>query len=130
MPHMPMDHEVDPKSKILEALGDLSGIELFHNQVLLAVYLRPQKTKSGLYLTDAHTDEDRYQSKVGLLVKRGPQAFVDDDGKWFSGLSFEDYEWLMFRPSDGWSVTVNGVLCRIFDDVSIKGRVSQPDEVY
>ena len=78
MPHMPMSHEQDPKLKLLEELGDISKVELFHTQVHLAVYLRPEKTKSGLILTKDHLDEDRYQSKVGLLVKRGPLAFKDD----------------------------------------------------
>jgi co-chaperonin GroES (HSP10) len=124
-----MSHEEDPKLKLLDQLGDISDIELFHNQVLLAVYLRPEKTKSGLILTADHLDEDRYQSKVGLLVKQGPLAF-EQDGNWFTGLTFQEHDWLIFRPSDGWSITVNGVLCRIFDDISIKGRAPHPDSVY
>lgn len=129
MPHMPMSHDEDPKKNLLDQLGDISQIELFHNQVLLAVYLRPEKTKSGLILTANHLDEDKYQSKVGLLIKRGPLAF-EQDGNWFTGMTFQDHEWLIFRPSDGWSITVNGVLCRIFDDISIKGRAPHPDSVY
>ena len=129
MPHMLMSHEEDPKVKLLDQLGDISNIELFHNQVLLAVYLRPEKTKSGLILTADHLDEDRYQSKVGLLVKQGPLAF-EQDGNWFTGMTFQEHDWLIFRPSDGWSITVNGVLCRIFDDISIKGRAPHPDSVY
>jgi hypothetical protein len=124
-----MSHEEDPKQKLLDQLGDISDIELFHNQVLLAVYLRPEKTKSGLILTQGHLDEDRYQSKVGMLIKRGPLAF-EQDGNWFTGMTFNDLDWLIFRPSDGWSITVNGVLCRIFDDISIKGRAPHPDSVY
>ena len=124
-----MSHEEDPKQKLLDQLGDISDIELFHNQVLLAVYLRPEKTKSGLILTADHLDEDRYQSKVGMLIKRGPLAF-EQDGNWFTGMTFNDLDWLIFRPSDGWSITVNGVLCRIFDDISIKGRAPHPDSVY
>jgi co-chaperonin GroES (HSP10) len=124
-----MLHEKDPKLSILEEIGDLSKVELFHNQVLLAVYLRPTKTKSGLILTDSHVDEDRYQSKVGLLVKKGPAAFEQDEN-WFNGMTFQDHDWLVFRPSEGWSITVNNVLCRIFDDVNIKGRVADPDAVY
>jgi len=124
-----MSHDKDPKETLLDQIGDISDIELFHNQVLLAVYLRPEKTKSGLILTADHLDEDRYQSKVGLLIKRGPLAF-EQDGNWFTGMTFQDHEWLIFRPSDGWSITVNGVLCRIFDDISIKGRAPHPDSVY
>lgn len=124
-----MSHDEDPKQTLLDQIGDISQVELFHNQVLLAVYLRPEKTKSGLILTANHLDEDRYQSKVGLLVKRGPLAF-EQDGDWFTGMTFQDHDWLIFRPSDGWSITVNGVLCRIFDDISIKGRAPHPDSVY
>jgi co-chaperonin GroES (HSP10) len=124
-----MSHDVEPKEAILNAIGDISEVELFHNQVLLAIYIRPEKTKSGLILTDSHRDEDRFQSKVGMLVKRGPMAF-EQDGNWFSNLTFGENDWLVFRPSDGWSITVNGVLCRIFDDVNIKGRVPHPDAVW
>ena len=125
-----MLHETDPKLTILDALGDISNVELFHNQVLLATYLRPTKTKSGLILTDSHVDEDKYQSKVGLVVKMGSQAFKDNSGQWFSGLKIKEGDWIVFRPSDGWSITVNNVLCRMIDDVNIKGRIDQPDRVW
>lgn len=130
MPYMVMAHENDPRAEILEKLGDLSGVELFHNQALLAVYIRPQKTKSGIYLTDETRNEDRYQSKVGLLVKTGPLAFKED-GDWFNGLDFHvGNDWLVFRPSDGWSITINGVLCRVVDDINVRGRIPHPDNVW
>jgi co-chaperonin GroES (HSP10) len=96
----------------------------------VAVYIRPEKTKSGIILSDKTRDEDRYQSKVGLIVKKGPSAFVDDDGKWFSGLDVNEGDWIVFRPSDGWNITVNGTLCRMLDDMSIRARISHPDQVW
>lgn len=130
MPPMIMDHETNPASKLLNDLGDLSDIELFNNQILVAVYIRPQKTKSGIYLSDKTVDEDRHQSKVGLLVKMGPSAFEENDEGWFKGESFNLNDWLVFRPSDGWQITVNGTLCRILTDTQIKGRVKMPDQVW
>lgn len=130
MPFMLMEHEVDPAQKILEEVGDLSKIELFNNQILVGVYIRPQKTKSGLYLSDKTTDEDRFQSKVGLLLKQGPRAFEPNDEGWFDGETFNLNDWLVFRPSDGWSITVHGVLCRILTDTQVKMRVPNPDEVW
>jgi len=130
VPYMVMTHEKDPKDHILEEIGDLSNFELFHNQVLCAVYIRPQKTKSGLFLPDSTTDEDKYQSKVGLIVKLGTDAFVDASDKWFQGVEIEEKDWIVFRPSEGWSITVNGVLCRIIDDVNVLGRIQQPDQVW
>jgi len=125
-----MSHEVDPKDALLKELGDISKIELMNTQVLVAVYIRPEKTKGGIIMTNKSRDEDRYQSKVGLILKTGPSAFVDDSGKWFSGLDLTAGDWIVFRPSDGWNVTVNGVLCRMFDDTAVRMRIPHPDNIY
>lgn len=130
MPYMRMDHENDPAEEMKKSVGDLSSVEVFNNQVLVAVYIRPKKTKSGIYLTDKTTEEDRYQSKVGLVLKKGPVAFVDNTNNWFSGVDIEEGEWIVFRPSDGWAITVNNVLCRMLDDTAIRGRINTPDLVW
>jgi len=130
MKQLLMEHDVDPKQKLLEELGDISQIELFNNQVLCATYIRPEKTKSGLYLSDKYRDEDKYQSKCGLLIAMGPAAFQDEGGAWFNNASFNIHDWLVFRPSDGWSITVNGVLCRMLSDTQIKMRIPHPDAAW
>jgi co-chaperonin GroES (HSP10) len=130
MPYMQMDHETDPAQNLKNDLGDISEVEVFNNQILVAVYIRPQKTRSGIILTDKTTEEDRYQSKVGLVIKKGPQAFLDKSGEWFKGVEINEDDWIVFRPSDGWSIVVNNVLCRMIDDVNIKGRISHPDQVW
>lgn len=130
MPFMIMSHEVDPKQKLLDDLGDISPFEIFNNQILVAVYIRPIKTKSGLYLPDQSREEDKVQGKVGLVVKKGPAAFVDETSEWFKDISVELNDWVVFRPSDGWSITVNNVLCRMIDDTAIRGKVDMPDRVW
>lgn len=130
MPYSRMTHDVDPKKVIHDELGDISEVELFHNQVLAAIYIRPEKTKSGLYLSNNTREEDKWQGKVGLIVKTGPDAFKDETGKWFNGVDINVGDWIYFRPSDGWQITVHGVLCRILDDTDIRGRISAPDVVW
>lgn len=130
MPHMIMDHANDPKETILKEIGDLSEVKVFNNQVLIAVYLRPTKTKSGIWLSDNTVEEDKYQSKVGLVLKKGPQAFTDESGSWFKDMDINEGDWVVHRPSDGWSITVNNVLCRMLDDTNIRGSVSYPDHVW
>lgn len=125
-----MLHEADPKEMLLKELGDISKVELLNTQVLVAVYIRPEKTKGGIIMAAKARDEDRHQSKVGLILKTGPSAFVDEDGKWFSDLDLKAGDWIVFRPSDGWNVTVNGILCRMFDDTAIRARIPHPDSVY
>lgn len=130
MPQMDMDHSVDPKQDLLDRLGDLSEVDLFHNQVLLAIYIRPEKTKSGIILTDKYRDEDKYQSKVGLAVKFGDLAFDDPTDAWFKGVEVKMHDWVVYRPSDGWSININGVDCRVLDDVNARMRIPSPDMVW
>lgn len=131
-----MMHTTDPRTDILDAIGDIDDIEIFNNQVLCAVYIRPKKTASGIYLTDSTVDEDRHQGKVGLILKMGAAAFEDPTNQWFGDEAREGNnpmslgDWAVFRPSDGWSITINGVLCRILDDTNIRGRIQAPDQVW
>lgn len=130
MPYMVMEHASDPKMSIKKAIGSLDEVEIFNNQILCAVYIRPEKTKSGLYLPDQMRDNDQTQSKVGLVLKKGPQAFIDPSNTWFADVEVNVDDWVFFRPSDGWSVTINNVLCRILEDTSIRGRIQHPDHVW
>lgn len=130
MPPMVMQHDVDPKKDLLDKVGNIDGIDVFNNAVLVAVYVRPNKTKSGIILTDNYTDEDRIQGKAGLVIKKGPRAFVDSTGEWFAGANIDEGDWIIFRPSDGWPISVNGVSCRMIDDTAIRGKIDQPDRVW
>ena len=130
MPFMPMYHDTDPAQELLSSLGNLNDIDIFNNQVLVAIYVRPNKTKSGIILTDSTRDEDRYQGKVGLVVKKGPSAFVDESEEWFKNNTVNLHNWVIFQPASGWGINVNGVLCRVFDDVAVRGKISRPDMVW
>lgn len=125
-----MLHTTDPKKQLIDALGDLDSIILPNNQVLIAIYMRPEKTVSGIYLTDKYKDEDKWQGKVGLVVKMGPVAFQDDDNYQFNGFQAEIGDWVMVRPTDGWPFLIGETPCRMVQDADIKGIVSEPDLIY
>lgn len=129
MPATQFAHEVDPKQKLLEAVGDVSEVDIFHNQVLCAVYIAPEKTKGGIYRPQQNIEEDKYQGKVGLILKVGPRAFVSDT-KWQWPDDMEVGDWVFYRISDTVGVTINGQMCRILDDVDVKGRLPHPDGVW
>ena len=125
-----MDHALDPKKELISVLGDTSNVEIFNNQILVAIYIRPEKTVGGIILTNTIRDEDKWQGKVGLVIKKGPSAFVDDSKNWFNGITVDANDWVIFRPSDGWGLTINGIMCRLLEDTVIRGRVSHPDQVF
>jgi co-chaperonin GroES (HSP10) len=134
MPIMAMKHDIDPKDAILKRIGNIDDVQIYHNQVLVAVYVRPELTKGGIALPSSYVKEDRNQGKVGLVIKMGPDAFVDSSQKWFKNMSIELLNWVIFRPSDGWAITLpggdDGTLCRILDDVDVKGSIIDPDKVW
>lgn len=120
----------DPRKVHQEAVGDLSALEVFHAQVLVALYVPPKASKGGILFTDKHKEQEKWHSKVGLVLKKGPKAFADDEKTSFDGLTVEVGEWVYFRPGDGWPLKVNGVDCRILDhEFLIKGRVPSPETV-
>jgi len=125
-----MTHTVDPVNELRESVGDLSGIKIYNNWILCAIYKRPEKTASGIILTDNTRKEDEYQGKVGLVLKKGPLAFVDDETTTFQEQNVNIGEWIVFRSSDGWSLTVNGVLCRMMQDIQIRMAIPSPDVVF
>ena len=144
MPATLIVHEDDPEEAINRLAGNLDEIEVFNNQVLIGVYQRPadSKTSGGIIVTHKTTDEDKYQSKVGLLLKMGPKAFVDPEGRWFADQDMDIGDWVVFRPSDGWSLTLisrdksgkkQELLCRMVDDTAIRAKIDSPmgpDRVY
>jgi co-chaperonin GroES (HSP10) len=127
---MKMTHDIDPRDKIWKEIGKIDNVRIYNNQVLIAIYERPEKTASGIFTTQQYRDEDKWQGKVGLVVKKGPTAFVDDEGKWFQQQNIKVGDWVVFRPSDGWPLTVNGKMCRMLEDINLKGDIDHPDDVW
>ena len=128
--------QADPKRALLDAVGDISGIEVFHNQVLVATYLGKEQTDGGVWLPDSSIKEARFQGKAALVLATGPLAFVDDPVAKFGGKKVEPGDWVFVYPSDGKeffktdSGTSTGTSCRLFEDVHIKARISDPALIY
>ena len=55
MPPMKMTHADNFKEDLMASLGDLNEVEVFNNNILVAIYIRPNKTKSGIILADETT---------------------------------------------------------------------------
>lgn len=130
MPPALMSHIEDPANEIRKRIGDISQIEVLHNQILVGVYIRPEKTKGGILLTSQTRDEDRYQGKAGLVLKKGPLAFVDDDNNKFHDQNVDVGDWVFYRVSDGFPLVLNGTLCRLLEEVHVKGKIPSPDVVF
>lgn len=120
------------KDEIWTSIGQdlVNDIEVYHNQVLVATWIRPERTAGGVILTDKSRAEDQWQGKVGLVVAYGPQAFVSDAAHDFSDQDVEVDDWIVYKVSDGFALNINDVHCRLLQDVEIRMRIKDPTTIY
>lgn len=116
------------------AAQQIKDIDVFHNQILVAHFVRSTVGHSGKIIAPGQTrKEDRFQGKCGLVLKVGPAAFVDDAINKFYDVSVKEGDWVVYRNTDGWDFDIippgggDKVECRFLEDAHIKGRVSRPD---
>jgi len=137
------DATADPKQLILDQLGDLSGLEIANNEVLIATYMRPEMTAGGIVLPHQNLKEDQYQGKVGLVVKIGVACRferIDAHTGVKFGIPIALHDWVVVRTSDTWTLEVNGrtnssdprefVKCRLVFDDQIRMKVPRPGMVW
>lgn len=121
----------DPKRALIDEAGDLSKIELMSNKVLVAIYIAPEKMKSGLIRAAQTIAEDVWQGTVGLVLKKSKIAFKDDEATktYFHGEDVRVGDWVVFRPGDAKRIQLNGVDCRFVEDTTIDMIVDDPEIV-
>ncbi len=129
MSHIKPDEQ---KHALLEKLGDISGIQLTLNRILIAIWVRPEKTAGGLILTENFRDEDKWQGVSGLVVAMGPQAYADNPEIEFGERDrCKVGDWVMFRKGDGMRVNVNKHECIILhSERGVVAKVDRPDRVF
>jgi co-chaperonin GroES (HSP10) len=133
----------DPKRELLDNLGDVSHFEIASNEVLLAIYQRPEMTEGGILLPHKTLKEDIYQGKVGLVVKIGAACSFNIEDT-YSDITFKLdvklHDWVVVRPSDTWALDFNGspraiekkdfVACRLVRPRNIRARIQNPLSVW
>lgn len=120
-------HDVDPKTAIVEAIGALTGYALSGHQVLIGIYVRPAATVSGFIHHNTARKEDEYQGKVGIILKMGPLAFSELAPAWPDQKTPAVGDWVGFRQMEGVARSINGKMCKIFEDKQIRELLPHPD---
>lgn len=135
-----MASATDQRAAILEATAEaVKGMDVLRNRVLVATYVIPEKTAGGIIRVDKALDESRFQSKVGLVLKKGPAAFKFDStmDKDFPSVEPEVGDWVFYRAADTTECGIakdgdrgNGISCRMIYDDMVHGRILNPDAIY
>jgi co-chaperonin GroES (HSP10) len=126
-----MAHSVDPKDALMADLGAVvDDIEPLGAQILVAIYQMPEKTASGIYVPEKSRKENDFQGKVGLVLKAGPTAFMEDDTHVFGERVPEVGDWVMFNVGDTMGFELGKNRCRFIEDVNVKAIVTRPDIIW
>lgn len=125
-------HDEDPKKVINDALkGQLERIQqITSGDVLVCIYERPEKMKSGLYMpkTASRLTEDKFQGMVGMIVKVGPEY-----AKHRQTLGLDEMppigSWIAFRRQDALTFVLGErTMCLLQGDF-IRAVLADPDAV-
>lgn len=105
------------RTHIFQMIGDISDYEVFGYDIIVAVYIRPNRNqKLGIYITTEietkKQQEDIFQGKVALIVKCGPSAFSGEDSYLRSMYGDKPPpavgDWVTLRAHDGLPVSLMG----------------------
>lgn len=119
----------DPKTAIPKQIGNLDGIEVIGDMVLVGIYIRPEKTAGGIIRPDINKQEDVWQGKVGLVLKWGPDAFINPETGERYTQTVDVGEWCVFKVGDGWGLHINDYPCRLVRDTAIRMKIQDPTSV-
>lgn len=94
------DHNVkELVAEMDEALGDISGFEVWGAEVLLGVYCRESITSGGIIIEGSTSKEDVWQGKVARILAIGPDAFTEN-AKTFNGRKPAIGDWIFHNVND------------------------------
>lgn len=122
---------VDIKAELIKATAEaVKKMKLMRNRVLVASFVASVRTRGGIIRPQKTMDEDRYQGKVGLVLKMGPIAFrFDEDPERKHAPKIGD--WVLFRTADTHEVGIGqGAPCRFIYDDLVQSIIENPMDFY
>lgn len=126
-------HNVEPdypgelKAEIVAAVGNLGHIELWGEEVLVAPFIKPGKTKGGLIIGGKEQKEDQWQGKSFLILKLGHKAAEISKSR---GKDRELHvgDWGFGFPQEGSHLSVRGPGFKMAKSKDFDGEVRQVRE--
>lgn len=122
--------------KIWADIGDLDDFVLWPTDVVVAHWERTTLPGSRLLAAAATKREDRFQGKVGMVLKLGSNAFVDAPDAQFYGFTATVGDWVVYKNTDGREFdivktgSVTKTIARALKDGEIFMKVARPDRVW
>jgi co-chaperonin GroES (HSP10) len=110
---------------IEEEIAKFDDMQVDGWDIILRLYIRPNKTRGGIIITDNSQDEDQYKNCVGLVVKIAPACYLDprydQSGPWC-----KVGEWRTFPRHAGYKIFYKDIPIFIIKEDAVGPRVPDP----
>jgi len=97
-------------------------------RLLILPFTPPEKTKGGIMLAKQTLDKERIATVVGLVVKKGPDAYSDLE-KFPKGPWCMEGDWVIFGRYAGARFNIEGGDLRLLNDDEILATVNNPEDI-
>jgi len=97
-------------------------------RLLILPFSPPEKTKGGIVIAKQTLEKERIATVVGLVVRKGPDAYSDLD-KFPDGPWCEEGDWVIFGRYAGARFNIDGGDMRLLNDDEILATVNNPEDI-
>jgi|TARA_R110002051_G_scaffold322933_1_gene415029 co-chaperonin GroES (HSP10) len=84
-----------------------------------------EMTEGGIYIPDERRTAESVASVVGFVMKKGPDAYVDEK-RFPNGPWCKEGDWIVMRAYSGTRLRVHGQELRIINDDSVEAVIEDP----
>ena len=112
----------DIKKALIDGV-DVSQIETFGENLLVATYIRPERTAGGIIRPQDNIGEDEFQGNVVLVLQIGEGLSEDSEAKELL------HQWVRFGAKEGTRWRFNDIPVRDISIDRIRGTVKDPNKV-
>ena len=97
-------------------------------RLLILPFSPPEKTKGGIVIAKQTLEKERIATVVGLVVRKGPDAYSDPD-KFPDGPWCKEGDWVIFGRYAGARFNIDGGDMRLLNDDEILATVNNPEDI-
>ena len=94
-------------------------------QLLIALPEQDEKTEGGIYVPDDFRQREETASITGMVLKMGPDAFVDVS-RFPNGPYCKKGDWIIMQAYTGTRVSIHGKEFRLINDDCVKAVIEDP----
>ena len=112
--------DLDGERRKAAQLPDPTGFQL-----LIALPEQDEKTEGGVYVPDDFRQREETASITGMVLKMGPDAFVDVS-RFPNGPYCKKGDWIIMQAYTGTRVSIHGKEFRLINDDCVKAIIEDP----